>query len=132
MNPKEKIETLKHIKLGTKEVLYYPYNEGREPLPLRPISSFELDQCFYNSLDFINDEKIAHLVVNLRINLIEGKEKIKVSKEGYKKLSIFYDTVNYWIVYYAMKDFQDDWFTKPNFDKIGSYPKGFYELFACV
>jgi len=46
LKTEEKLEILKHITLGTDEVLYYPYNGGKEPLPLRPLSSFELDQCF--------------------------------------------------------------------------------------
>lgn len=120
-----KFEILQHIRLGTKEVLYYPYNEGKDPLPLRPISSYEMDQCFYNSLEFTT-EKIAHYVVNLRLNLIEGKERIKLSNKGYSELIKFYDRVNYWVVYFSMKDFQNKEFSKPNFDKIDNFPKGFY------
>jgi len=125
MNPEEKLEILKHIKLGTKEVLYYPYNEGKEPLPLRPISSYEVDEAFYNSLEY-TPEKIAHLVVNLRVNLVRGEERIKLSNEGYSQLIKFYDDIDYWVVYFGMKDFQDDEFTKPDPDTIEGHPIGFY------
>lgn len=125
MNPEEKLEILKHIKLGTKEVLYYPYNEGKDPLPLRPISSYEMDQSFYNSLEGIPNE-VVHLVINLKINIAKGEERIKISPEGYSKLIKFYDDIDYWIVYFGMKDFQDEEFSKPDPDKLDSYPKGYY------
>lgn len=125
MKLKEELEILKHIRLGTKEVLYYPYKEGIEPLPLRPISSCEMDQSFYNSLEDVSNE-IVHLVINLKVNLIKGEERIKVSNEGYSKLIKFYDDIDYWIVYFGMKDFQHTNFSEPDPDKVDSHPKGYY------
>ena len=119
-----KLEIIKHIKLGTSEVLYYPYNNGREPLPLRPLSSFELDQSLFNSL-MDAPEKIASLVINLRLKFIKPSQEINVSDEGYAKLQKFYNLVDYWVVYFAMKDFQDDWFKTPDFEKYDFTPKGF-------
>ena len=127
MNPEEKIEILKHIKLGTKEVLYYPYNEGKEPLPLRPISSYEMDQSFLESL-LDAPEKIASLVIKLKLNLVKPEDEIKVSNDGYAKLLNYYNSVDYWVVYHAMKDFQEEWFKEPDYDKPKYYPKGFYKI----
>lgn len=110
MKDKEKLEVIKHITLGTSEVLYYPYNEGSEPLPLRPISSHEFDQCFYKSLEHA-PEKIAELVIKIRLKLIDKGRDIDVSDEGYSNLIRFYDEIDYWVVYYAMKDFQEKEFS---------------------
>ena len=122
-----KLEIIKHIKLGTSEVLYYPYNDGREPLPLRPLSSFELDQSLFNALER-STEKIAELVIKLRLKFIDPEQDINVSDEGYANLQKFYYAVDYWIVYFSMKDFQDDWFRMPNFNTGDLIPKGFEKV----
>lgn len=131
MNSKEKLEVIKHIKLGTDEVLYYPYDEGKDPLPLRPISSFEFDQCFYKALEFAPN-KVSSLVIKLKLKLIDPSREIDVSDEGYAKLQEFYDSIDYWIVYYAMKDFQDEWFTKPDYNTEETHPKGFYQVLKMI
>lgn len=125
MNVKEKREIVKHIRLGTKEVLYYPYAEGKQPLPLRPISSWELDDCFYRALDD-TPSNIADFIVKVKLDLIDRKTNINVENTGYVKLMRFYNTIDYWVVYYAMKDFQDEVFSTPDFLK-GGLPKGFLE-----
>lgn len=123
MDVKEKLEKLKHIRLGTSEVLYYPYNSGTEPLPLRPISSWELDECFYKALEHAQG-KVSELIINLKLGLIKDlKRNINVSNEGYAELLRYNNTVDFWIVYYAMKDFQEEWFSKPDFLEIDE-PKG--------
>lgn len=127
MNSKEKLEVLKHITLGTKEVLFFPYGEGKEPLPLRPISSWEFDQCFYQALRYA-PEKIAELVIKLKLKLLDPHRNIDVSDEGYVKLQAFYDSVDYWVVYFSMRDFQDDWFIQPDFNREVIHPKGFYKV----
>ena len=124
MNVEEKREILKHIKLGTKEVLFFPYNEGKQPLPLRPISTWEMDDCFYKALENTPDN-IADFIVKVKLGLIDKKTNIKVENTGYVKLMKFYNTIDFWVVYYAMKDFQDDSFSKPNY-KEGGEPNGFF------
>jgi hypothetical protein len=115
MRVEEKRKLIKHIKLGTSEVLYYPYTEGKQPLPLRPISSWELDDCFYRALNNTPD-KIADFIVKVKLDLIDRKTNINVENSGYVKLMRFYNEIDYWIVYYAMKDFQDSEFSVNNFD----------------
>lgn len=124
MKYKKKIEIIKHIQLGTSEVLYFPY-EGKYPLPLRPISSYEFDDCFYKALENAPG-KIAELVIKLRLKLIETDRDIDVSDKGYAQLQKFYDSMSYWVVYYSMKDFQDEEFSIPNYEEFNGYPNGYY------
>ena len=126
MNVKEKRDIIKHITLGTNEVLYYPYTEGKQPLPLRPISSWELDDCFYRALD-VTPSNIADFIVKVKLDLIDRKTNINVENTGYVKLMKFYNSIDYWIVYYAMKDFQDESFSTPNFSEDGLF-NGFLEI----
>jgi hypothetical protein len=123
MNVKEKRKILKHIRLGTKEVLYYPYTEGKQVLPLRPISTWEMDDCFYRALDD-TPENIANFIVKVKLDLIDRKTNINVENTGYVKLMRFYNTIDYWVVYYGMKDFQDESFSTPNYSEDG-LPNGF-------
>lgn len=124
----DKLKILKHITLGTKEVFYYPYNGGKEPLPLRPLSSFELDQCFYNALKFCGNKTVVQFVIKYRLAIIKGNDSVdlsKISSEAYNDLIRFYNNINYWIVYYSMKDFQSDEFSMPDFDFDGQ-PNGYH------
>jgi len=131
MKNEDKREILKHIKLGTKEVLYYPYAEGKQPLPLRPISTWELDDCFYKALEDTPDN-IADFIVKVKLDLIDKKTNINVENTGYIKLMKFYNSIDYWIVYYSMKDFQDKQFSLPDYTEIDSFPKGFYEVMKMI
>jgi len=124
MNFEKKREILKYITLGTGNVLYYPYNYGKEPLPVRSLSSFELDECYYNSLEKCTDNRVASFVVKYRIQMIKGKDKVDLSNELYRELLEFYNEIDYWIVYYGMKDFQNPEFSMPDYDNYGK-PKGF-------
>lgn len=116
MEIKEKLEIIKHITLGTKEIFYYPYNYGKEPLPLRPISSFELDQCIYNSLENCSNENVISFIIKFKLGIIKGDENIELSPDAYKELLKYYNEIDYWIIYYGMKDFQDISFSTPDFD----------------
>lgn len=126
MNLKKKREVIKHITLGTNEVLYYPYTEGKQPLPLRPISSWEMDDCFYRALEETPDN-IANFIVKVKLDLIDRKTNINVENTGYVKLMKFYNTIDYWVVYYGMKDFQDESFSIPNFID-NDLPQGFLDI----
>lgn len=101
---------IKHISLGTKEVFYYDYNG--EQLPLRPISSLELDNSFNNSL--INtSEEIVEILVKFKLSLVKPNTKVDIDNKKYSELKRCYQEIDFWIVYYAMKDFQDEDFSKP-------------------
>jgi len=99
----------KHIQLGIEEKFYYDYNG--EQIPLRPISSLELDQCFFNALTYIEDE-IADLVIKIKLRLLDPKTKIDIDNKKLAQILNYYNNVDYWIVYFSMKDFEDNEFSK--------------------
>ena len=127
MNSKELNECLKHIQLGIEDVFYYNY-EG-SPLPLRPISSYELDKCFYEALRFAT-QRVANLVVKLRLKLIKGEDELdeELSPEDYVSLQKHYDAISYLMVYYSMKDFQNEEFSKPIVEDGEIQPKGIFVI----
>ena len=73
-------------------------------------------------------KKIADLVIKLKLKLIDKSRDINVSNKGYAQLNKFYDSIDYWVVYYSMKDFQDEIFSEPDWSKPNFYPKGYYEI----
>ena len=125
MKSNEKLDTLRHIKLGVKEVFYYDYDGNA--LPLRPISSYELDDCFYKALEYATSN-VANLVIKLRLKLIEKSEQVDFSNEDYLSLQKHYDAISYWAVFHSMKDFQDEDFKIPIFKNDEILPKGIFQI----
>ncbi len=125
MKSNEKLDTLRHIKLGVNEVFYYDYDGNA--LPLRPISSYELDDCFYKALKYATPE-VADLVVKLRLKIIDKAEEVDFSNEDYLSLQKHYDAISYWIVFHSMKDFQDEDFSIPIYQENELLPKGLYQI----
>jgi len=99
---------IKHIIHGINEVIYFNYNG--EKIPLRPISSYELDQCFYKALKNA-DKKTAEIFLKLKMGIIKGSQKITYDNNLLAELRNYFDNLDYWVVYYGMKDFQDDSFS---------------------
>ena len=97
---------IKHITYGTDEVFHFNYNG--EQLPLRPISSYELDQCFFNALKGATKET-AEIFLKLKMGLIKGTQKFNYDNELLSNLRDYFDNLDYWVVYYGMKDFQEDY-----------------------
>jgi len=125
MKSNEKLDTLRHIKLGVNEVFYYDYDGNA--LPLRPISSYELDDCFYKALEYATS-KVADLVVKLRLKLIEKSEQVDFSNEDYLSFQRHYDAISYWVIFHSMKDFQDEDFSIPIFKGNEVLPKGMFKI----
>ena len=125
MKSNEKLDILRHIKLGVKEVFYYDYDGNA--LPLRPISSYELDDCFYKALDYATP-KVADLVIKLRLKLKEGNDEVDFSNEDYLSLQKHYDAISYWVVFHSMKDFQDEDFKIPIYEQEQLLPKGIFKI----
>ena len=132
MNESEIYSILNHIKLGVNERLYYDYNG--EALPLRPISSWEYDQAFSKSLIYASKET-AEILIKNKIKLINLEEKIDINNDLYKQFHNFYNEVDYWIIFFSMKDFQPEDFSFPDFNNQFSkdfqdhsplLPKGYY------
>ncbi len=125
MKSNEKLDILRHIKLGVKEVFYYDYDG--DVLPLRPISSYELDDCFYKALEYATSE-VADLVIKLRLKIKDRKEQVVFSNENYISLQKHYDAISYWAVFHSMKDFQDEDFKKPILEDSNILPKGILQI----
>ena len=125
MKSNEKLDILRHIKLGVKEVFYYDYDSNA--LPLRPISSYELDDCFYKALSNATS-KVADLVVKLRLKIIDRAEDVDFSNEDYLSLQKHYDAISYWVVFHSMKDFQDEDFKVPIYQEDELLPKGMFQI----
>lgn len=125
MKSNEKLDILRHIKLGVNEVFYYDYDGNA--LPLRPISSYELDDCFYKALDYATP-KVADLVIKLRLKIKEGNQEVDFSNQDYLSLQKHYDAISYWIVFHAMKDFQDEDFKIPIWEDDEILPKGILQI----
>jgi len=103
---------LKYITLGTdcKEYFFY---DGK-PLPIRPLSSYELDQAFLKAVEGVSP-LIFNSVINLKLNLKENID-IGLDKNNYKDFMSYYNEVDYWIVYFAIKDFQEEEFEFPDYE----------------
>ncbi len=125
MKSNEKLDTLRHIKLGVNEVFYFDYDGNA--LPLRPISSYELDDCFYKALEYATPE-VANLVIKLRLKLFKKSEEVDFSNQDYLSLQRHYDTISYWVVFHAMKDFQDEDFSIPIYENEEVLPKGMFKI----
>ena len=123
MKSNERLDTLRHIKLGVNEVFYYDYDGNA--LPVRPISSYELDDCFYKALKYATSE-VADLVLKIRLKLIDRADEIDFSNEDYLSLQHHYDTISYWVVFHSMKDFQDEDFSIPIYKNTELLPKGIF------
>lgn len=123
MDSTQTFDALKHIKLGIKEIFYFNYDG--DPLPLRPISSYELDDCFHNSLRNANS-KVFDLVLKLRLELIDRKAEVDFGKADYVYLQRYYNEISYWIVYHSMKDFQGEDFTTPIIKDAEFLPRGMF------
>lgn len=104
---------LKYITLGTdcKEYFFY---DGK-PLPIRPLSSYELDQAFIKAVESVSP-LIFSSVMNLKLNIKENID-IKLDKNNYKDFMSYYNEVDYWIVYFAIKDFQEEDFSFPDYGR---------------
>lgn len=123
---------IKYISLGTDCKEYFNY-DGK-PLPIRPLSTYELDEILKKAVEGLSSI-VFEKVVKLKLNVLDKKEEIKLDKNKYKDFLTYYNEVDYWTVYYAMKDFQSEKFSMPDYegefkddfeDWVGNKPKGYY------
>lgn len=122
---------LKYIKLGTKAKEFFNYDGN--PLPIRPLSTYELDQAFVMAVEGISP-LIFDAVISSKLDVYESQEII-ITKDNYKAFLEYYSEIDYWVVYFAMKDFQDEEFSMPDYsgefkddfvDWDVEKPKGYY------
>jgi hypothetical protein len=75
-------------------------------ITLRAVSSSELDDAKYKSQELC-DDKLARMILRMRMGQINGKIDIdSIPAELYKNYIKYILEFDYWVVYYAMKDFQ--------------------------
>lgn len=123
---------IKYIALGTDCKEYFNY-DGK-PLPIRPLSTFELDQAFLKAIEGVSP-LIFDSVIKLKLGVIEDDKQINFDKNTYKDFLKYYNEIDYWVVYFSIKDFQEEDFSFPDFDgefadKFDDWkedkPKGYY------
>lgn len=124
---------LKYIVLGTDCKEYFNY-DGK-PLPIRPLSTYEMDQILMKSVEGVSP-LIFNSVLKVKLGLLkDNEEDIKLDKFNYRDFLIFYNEIDYWTVYNSMKDFQDESFSFPDYEKEfrkdfedwdENKPKGYY------
>jgi len=126
-------DILKYIKLGTNAKEWFNY-DGQH-LPIRPLSSYELDEIMLKVIREGITQKIYESVYKVKMNLIDPSEKIKLDLEDYKEFFYYFNLIDYWIVYYSMKDFQPEEFSVPDYERkfendfddwTYKNPKGYY------
>lgn len=125
-------DILKYIKLGTNTKEWFNYDG--EPLPIRPLSTYELDLILEKIIREGITQKTFSSIYKIKHSLID-KESVDITKkEDYLEFLHYLNEINYWIVYYAMKDFQPEMFSTPDFERKFieddnwnmDYPKGYY------
>jgi len=88
----------------------FTFDYDGKPLKLRPLSSMEIDDATYKSLNGV-DPKVAGYILKRRLNL-HDKVEIDLDKEVpewmYKGYLRHINEFSYWIVYHALKDFYPD------------------------
>ena len=126
-------DILKYIKLGTDYKEYFNYKGSS--LPIRPLSTYELDQAMENALKGISP-LVFDSVIKVKIGLINKDQELEdLHPSLYIHFLRYYNELDYWTVYFAMKDFQSEKFSMPDFE--GEYqddfkdwdsnkPKGYY------
>ena len=87
------------------------FNYDGTMIPLRPVTSFELDEARWNGYNFV-DPKLARLLVNIKLGKYKIIDELKdYSVEIYSNIDKFDAEIEYWIVFHSMKDFRDESFS---------------------
>ena len=117
-------DILKYIKLGTNAKEWFNYDG--ESLPIRPLSTYELDTILEKIIREGITQKTFSSVYKIKHNLINKENVVLTNKQDYLEFFHYLNEIDYWIVYYAMKDFQEEDFSKPNYEEDKEYPNGYY------
>jgi len=115
---------LKYITLGINNKQYFNYDGN--PLPIRPLSTYELDECLKNAVEGI-PSSIFDKVVKLKLDIIKDID-VNLNQRNYKEFLTYYNEIDYWTVYYSIKDFQDEEFSMPDYEQEKEHPKGYYTV----
>jgi len=125
-------ELLKYIKLGTDCVEYFNYDG--QALPIRPLSTYEHDNAIMSSIKGVSP-LVFDSVIKVKIGLIDKDEELNLEPSVYSDFLRYYNEIDYWTVFYGMKDFQPEEFSMPDYegkfkddfdDWESEKPKGYY------
>ena len=101
-------EILKLIRAGVQHKDFFDYDGVS--IPVRPITSMEMDDARYNTYELISP-KMAELIVSIKLGRIKPDVKIKIQPGMFKNIDRFDSELEYWITYHGMKDFRDKEFS---------------------
>lgn len=107
-------DIIKYIKLGTSAKEWFNYDG--QALPIRPLSSYEIDEIMLKIIEDGIPPIIFQSLYKVKMNLIEEDETIDITPQNYAHFFAYYNEIDYWTVYYSMKDFQEEDFSKPDID----------------
>jgi hypothetical protein len=121
------------IAKGTDHKEYFNY-DGKA-VPLRPLSTYEFDQVRLKVIREGITQTTFDALMKVKLDIFEADKRQDVNIRDYAEFTKFYNEIDYWTVYYSMKDFQDKKFTQPDYD--GEFendfedwdedkPKGYY------
>ncbi|NHJ40122.1 MAG: hypothetical protein FK731_08830 [Asgard group archaeon] len=126
-------DLLKYIELGTDYKEWFNYDG--QPLPIRPLSSYELDQALLKALQEGISQNTFRSVVMAKLKLYDTNTKIDLDIENYQHFVNYFNEIDYWVVFFGMKDFQPEKFSQPDYngefendfdDWIDNKEKGYY------
>lgn len=117
-------DILKYIKLGTNAKEWFNYDG--EALPIRPLSTYELDSILEKIIEEGITQQTFESIYKIKYKLMDKESVVLTKKEDYLQFFHYLNEIDYWIVYNAMKDFQDESFSQPDFEKDKHYPNGYY------
>lgn len=107
---------LDKIRLGIQAKEFFPYDG--EMIPVRPIASYEMDQSEEKGLNLV-DARLARFIVDIKLGRMKLTDQLNdIPPELYKNIRKFYLEIDYWIVYYGMKDFQPETFSIEDVQKM--------------
>lgn len=106
---------LKYIKLGTNCKEWFNYDG--QGLPIRPLSTYEHDEALLKAIREGISQTTFNAVIKAKLNIVKPEEKINATISDYAEFVKYFNEIDYWIVYYSMKDFQPEEFSKPDFSK---------------
>jgi hypothetical protein len=103
------MKLLDYIRLGIQARDFFLYDDYK--ITLRPLTSMEFDLCEEAAFEEA-DDVVAKLVMRIRLgDLHVTKQILDMGPEIHHKLSQYRNTINYWVVFHAMKDFMPDDFS---------------------
>ena len=104
------MDLLKYIRLGIQSRDFFSYDD--QMITLRPLTSEELDEAAECALGQATPELVEFLIqVKLgKIDLL-SKESKPIVDHLYKEIHAYYNLLDYYIVYHAMKDFMPNDFS---------------------